>query len=197
MHGGCPAAPGRQRERHCHLPKCGSVRHAGHDRRTSVGPQNAPHYLQLRPQPVNQGTGIVAVLYGQFLVGGLAFALAGTAAGFLWHNWAPATVHLGDAGASFLGFLLAIVTLRLRPVGLKVPWIALIPMLLVFVPLIDTTFVVVHRTLAGRHPFTPGRDHPSHAHLNLGLTLRQSVNVLQMVLVMSDAGAVALARSFR
>ncbi|MFZ4511978.1 MAG: MraY family glycosyltransferase, partial [Candidatus Nanopelagicales bacterium] len=71
------------------------------------------------------GTGIVAVLYGQYFVGALAFALAGTAAGFLWHNWAPATVYLGDAGAYFLGFLLAIVTLRLRPVSVALPWSAL------------------------------------------------------------------------
>jgi UDP-GlcNAc:undecaprenyl-phosphate GlcNAc-1-phosphate transferase len=139
------------------------------------------------------GTGIVAVLYGQFFVGALAFALAGTAAGFLWHNWAPATVYLGDAGAYFLGFLLAIVTLRLRPVSVALPWSALIPVLLVFVPILDTTFVVVRRLLAGRHPFTPGRDHLSHLLMDRGLSVRQSVATLQVVLILSVSGAVALA----
>jgi UDP-GlcNAc:undecaprenyl-phosphate GlcNAc-1-phosphate transferase len=139
------------------------------------------------------GTGIVAVLYGQFFVGALAFALAGTAAGFLWHNWAPATVYLGDAGAYFLGFLLAIVTLRLRPVSVALPWSALIPVLLVFVPILDTTFVVIRRLLAGRHPFTPGRDHLSHLLMDRGLTVRQSVATLQLVLIVSVSGAVALA----
>ena len=143
------------------------------------------------------GTGIVAVLYGQFFVGALAFALAGTAAGFLWHNWAPATVYLGDAGAYFLGFLLAIVTLRLRPVGIALPWSALIPVLLVFVPIVDTTFVVIRRVLSGKHPFTPGRDHLSHVLMDRGLTVRQSVTVLQIVLILSVSGAVALAWSFR
>ena len=139
------------------------------------------------------GTGIVAVLYGQFFVGALAFALAGTAAGFLWHNWAPATVYLGDAGAYFLGFLLAIVTLRLRPVSVALPWSALIPVLLVFVPILDTTFVVIRRLLAGRHPFTPGRDHLSHLLMDRGLSVRQSVATLQVVLILSVSGAVALA----
>ena len=142
------------------------------------------------------GTGIIAVIYGQFFVGGLAFALAGTAAGFLWHNWAPATVYLGDAGAYFLGFLLAIVTLRLRPVGIALPWSALIPVLLVFVPILDTTFVVVRRVLSGKHPFTPGRDHLSHVLMGTGLSVRQSVAVLQVVLIVSVGGAVALAYAF-
>ena len=143
------------------------------------------------------GAGIVAVIYGQFFVGGLAFALAGTAAGFLWHNWAPATVYLGDAGAYFLGFLLAIVTLRLRPVSIALPWSALIPVLLMLVPILDTTFVVIRRVQGGRHPFTPGRDHLSHLLMDRGLSVRQSVTALQILLFVSVTGAVALAWSFR
>lgn len=143
------------------------------------------------------GTGIVAVIYGQYFVGALSFALAGTAAGFLWHNWAPATVYLGDAGAYFLGFLLAIVTLRLRPVGIALPWSALIPVLLVFVPILDTMFVVIRRLLAGRHPFTPGRDHLSHLLMDGGLTVRQAVSVLQAALIVSVSGAVILAWALR
>ena len=143
------------------------------------------------------GTGIVAVLYGQYFVGALSFALAGTAAGFLWHNWHPATVYLGDSGAYFLGFLLAIVTLRLRPEGLSLPWSAAIPTLLVLVPILDTAFVVLRRLREGRHPFTAGRDHLSHLLMDRGLSVRQSVTALQILLVVSVTGAVALAWSFR
>jgi UDP-GlcNAc:undecaprenyl-phosphate GlcNAc-1-phosphate transferase len=143
------------------------------------------------------GTGIVAVLYGQFFVGALSFALAGTAAGFLWHNWAPATVYLGDAGAYFLGFLLAIVTLRLRPVGIALPWSALIPVLLVFVPIVDTTFVVTRRLASGKHPFTPGRDHLSHLLMTRGFSVRQAVTALQIILVISVLGAIGLAWALR
>ena len=101
------------------------------------------------------GAGIIAALYGQYLIAGLSFALAGAALGFLWHNWHPASVYLGDAGAYFLGFLLAIVTLRLRPVSIDLPWSALIPVLLLLLPIVDTCFVVLRRLRERRHPFTP------------------------------------------
>jgi UDP-GlcNAc:undecaprenyl-phosphate GlcNAc-1-phosphate transferase len=65
--------------------------------------------------------------------------------------------------------------------------------LLVFVPILDTTFVVIRRLLAGKHPFTPGRDHLSHLLMDRGLSVRQSVATLQVVLILSVSGAVALA----
>lgn len=139
------------------------------------------------------GTGIIAALYGQYFVAGLSFALAGIALGFLWHNWAPATVYLGDAGAYFLGFLIAIVTLRLRPVGINLPWSAAIPLLLVAVPILDTTFVVIRRLFEGKHPFTPGRDHLAHVLMDRRLGVRASVTVLQGVLVLTVSAAVLIA----
>lgn len=143
------------------------------------------------------GAAVVALIYGQYFVGGLAFALAGVCLGFLWHNWNPAAVYLGDAGAYFLGFLLAIVTLRLSPVGLSLPWSAAIPVLLMLVPIADTSFVVVRRLREGRHPFTPGRDHLSHLLMDRGLSVRQAVLALQVVLLVSVGAAVALALAFR
>ena len=85
----------------------------------------------------------------------------------------------------------------MRPVGIALPWSALIPVLLVLVPILDTTFVSVRRLLEGRHPFTPGRDHLSHVLMDRGLSVRQAVTVLQIVLVLSVSGAVVLAWSFR
>lgn len=139
------------------------------------------------------GTGAIAALYGQYFVAGLSFALAGIAVGFLWHNWSPARVYLGDAGAYFLGFLLAIVTLRLRPVGINLPWSALIPILLVLVPVVDTAFVVVRRVWERRHPFTAGRDHLSHVLMDRGLSVRAAVGVLQAALLVSVSAAVVIA----
>ena len=81
--------------------------------------------------------------------------------------------------------------------GIALPWSALIPVLLMLVPILDTTFVVIRRLISGRHPFTPGRDHLSHVLMDRGLSVRQSVTVLQIVLVLSVAGAVTLAWSFR
>lgn len=139
------------------------------------------------------GTAAVALIYQQWLVGALALALAGAAVGFLWHNWHPATVYLGDAGAYFLGFLLAVVTIRLRPVSVELPWSAFIPVLLLLLPIADTTFVVIRRLRAGRHPFTAGRDHLSHLLMDRGLSVRASVSTLQAFLIVSVLGAVGLA----
>lgn len=142
------------------------------------------------------GAAAIAGIYGQYFIAGLALALAGVAAGFLWHNWAPAAVYLGDAGSYFLGFLLAIVTLRLRPVGIDLPWSALIPVLLAALPIVDTCFVVVRRIREGRHPFMPGRDHLSHALSDRGLATRSSVGTLQGAAFMSAAAAVGVAFAF-
>ena len=142
------------------------------------------------------GAAAIAGIYGQFFIAGLSLALAGVAAGFLWHNWAPANVYLGDAGSYFLGFLLAIVTLRLRPVGIDLPWSALIPLLLAALPIADTCFVVVRRLRGGRHPFMPGRDHLSHALSDRGLATRSSVGMLQGAAFLSTAAAVGVALAF-
>ena len=143
------------------------------------------------------GAGIIGALYGQYLIAGLSFALAGAALGFLWHNWHPASVYLGDAGAYFLGFLLAIVTLRLRPVSIDLPWSALIPVLLLLLPIADTCFVVIRRLRERRHPFTAGRDHLSHLLMDRGLTVPRAVGALQGLLVVSVLGAIALAYFLR
>lgn len=143
------------------------------------------------------GVAAVALMYGQYLVGALALALTGAALGFLWHNWHPATVYLGDAGAYFLGFLLAVITIRLRPIELDVTWSVLVAVLLLLLPIMDTTFVVIRRLLEKRHPFTAGRDHLSHVLMDRGLSVRQSVGVLQLVMVAGVAAAVALAYALR
>jgi UDP-GlcNAc:undecaprenyl-phosphate/decaprenyl-phosphate GlcNAc-1-phosphate transferase len=143
------------------------------------------------------GAGAIAALYGQYLIAGLSFALAGAALGFLWHNWHPASVYLGDAGAYFLGFLLAIVTLRLRPVSIDLPWSGLIPVLLLLLPIVDTCFVVLRRLRERRHPFTPGRDHLSHLLMDRGLTVPRAVGALQGLLVISVLCAIGLAYFLR
>ena len=106
-------------------------------------------------------------------------------------------MYLGDAGAYFLGFLLAIVTLRLRPVSIDLPWSALIPVLLLLLPIADTCFVVIRRLREKRHPFTPGRDHLSHLLMDRGLTVPRAVGALQGLLVISVLCAIGLAYFLR
>lgn len=135
----------------------------------------------------------VALVFGQFLVAALAFALAGVAAGFLIHNWYPATVYLGDSGAYFLGFMLAILVVRIRPSDLPPVQAVAIAVLLVALPLVDLVYVVTRRLLSGIHPFTAGRDHLSHSVQRRGLSVPQTVVLLASFLVATSAGAVLLA----
>jgi len=135
----------------------------------------------------------VALVFGQFLVASLAFALAGVAAGFLWHNWYPANVYMGDSGAYFLGFMLAVVVVRLRPADLEPVQAVAIACLLVALPLVDTIYVVTRRLAKGIHPFTAGRDHLSHSLQRRGLSVPGSVVALNVFLVATSALAVVLA----
>jgi UDP-GlcNAc:undecaprenyl-phosphate GlcNAc-1-phosphate transferase len=133
---------------------------------------------------------VIAIVSGQVLVGALGVALAGAALGFLWHNWFPARVYLGDAGAYFLGFMLAVLAVRLRPESLSTPWTFLIPVLLLALPLVDTAVVVFGRLRQGLHPFTAGRDHLSHRLQARGLSVPRSVLILQATLALACVAAV-------
>lgn len=75
----------------------------------------------------------------------LGFALVGVCIRFLWHNWYPARVYMGDSGAYFLGFLLASLVIQLSPTTVPRLLGVVIALLLVALPLLDTRFVVVRR----------------------------------------------------
>jgi UDP-GlcNAc:undecaprenyl-phosphate/decaprenyl-phosphate GlcNAc-1-phosphate transferase len=136
---------------------------------------------------------IIATLFGQQLVSLLAVALAGVSAGFLFHNWFPARVYMGDSGAYFLGFLLAILAVRLRPEGVP-PWSGVsIALLLVALPLADTFYVVTKRILNGIHPFTAGRDHLSHLLQENGHTVPGSGLLLQGISIAGASSAILIA----
>lgn len=142
------------------------------------------------------GATVIAALNGQILISLMGAALAGVSLGFLFHNWFPARVYMGDAGAYFLGFMLAILTVRLRPEGASAVEGVLIALLLAALPIIDTAFVVVTRLKRGVHPFTAGRDHLSHRLQGHGRSVPASVLILQAVLVLSTLGAVVIALQF-
>ena len=139
------------------------------------------------------GAGVIAVINGQNIISLMAFSITGIAIGFLWHNWYPARVYMGDSGAYFLGFLLAVLAIRLRPVDSPQAIGILIAILLLLLPLVDTSYVVISRLHRGVHPFTAGRDHLSHVLQNRGASVPASVLALMGLLVASSAAAVVLA----
>ena len=116
---------------------------------------------------------------GQYLVGALSVAVMATCIGFLVYNWTPATIFMGDSGSLFLGFTLAAIGIKLRfPQNVTfVTW--MIPLLVLGLPIFDTTLVVISRLRRGLNPLaTPGTDHTSHRLTYAGLTRREAVLVL-------------------
>src|ERR1700751_4733875 len=132
-----------------------------------------------------------AYMNGQTAVQTLAAATLGAALGFLRWNFNPAKIFMGDGGAMFLGFLMATLGLKIRPDGAPFPAGWLVPILILGVPIFDTTLVSISRARRGLLPFTsPGKDHTAHRLSNLGLGHRRAV--LVMYFLAAVLGGIAL-----
>ena len=134
---------------------------------------------------------MVAYLNGQTLVTILAAAVLGAAAGFLRWNFKPAKIFMGDAGAMFLGFLMATLGLKLRLAhdNHLAAWVA--PILILGVPVLDTALVSISRARRGLLPFaSPGKDHAAHRLANLGLGQRGAVLAMYVTGAVSGGAAV-------
>ncbi|HEV2387555.1 MAG TPA: MraY family glycosyltransferase [Candidatus Acidoferrales bacterium] len=134
---------------------------------------------------------LFASLGGQTVVRVLAAATLGAAAGFLRWNFSPARIFMGDAGAMFLGFLMATLGLKLRPVGVPSSAAWMIPVLILIVPVFDTLLVSLSRARRRLLPFaSPGKDHTAHRLSNLGWGSRGAV--LAMYVLGGAGGGLAL-----
>ena len=107
----------------------------------------------------------------------VAASLGGAALGFLAHNKHPAKIFMGDAGSLFLGFLLALVGMRLRFENL-VEITFLVPVVVLGLPIFDTTLVVLSRMKHRRSVLQGGRDHVSHRLVRIGLPVPAAVRLL-------------------
>ena len=124
------------------------------------------------------GIALIAANQGQELVTALSVVTCGATVGFLLWNKSPAKIYMGDAGALFLGVLVAVLTIRLNPgITPKFNSFAILPMLLA-VPILDTCIAVFSRLCRGISPLTGGRDHLSHRLMRKGLSKHASAYLL-------------------
>ena len=121
---------------------------------------------------------ILSCMNNQYLVAALSLAIFASCLGFLFWNKKPASIYLGDAGSLYLGFLLAAISIRIDLDNDSAPIRALVLILILAIPVIDTTQVVVSRIAKGKSPFEGGRDHISHLLLNRGLSQRSVLFIL-------------------
>jgi UDP-GlcNAc:undecaprenyl-phosphate GlcNAc-1-phosphate transferase len=117
---------------------------------------------------------------GQFMEASMLAVFAAALLGFLVYNSNPASVFMGDCGSMFIGFFLASTALMSVSGGRSrsfLPVLA-VPILILFIPIFDTTLVTVLRKLAGRAMRQGGRDHTSHRLVALGMSERRAVIML-------------------
>ncbi len=113
----------------------------------------------------------------QYIVASMAIALCGASLGFLYYNFNPARIFMGDAGSLFLGLMLAVIGLKINMHGFSNLHAVnfFVPVVVLGIPIFDTTLVTVSR-LRRRVPVSRGgRDHTSHRLVLLGLTVREAV----------------------
>jgi UDP-GlcNAc:undecaprenyl-phosphate GlcNAc-1-phosphate transferase len=136
---------------------------------------------------------ILAYLNSQYLVAALSLAIFASCLGFLFWNRQPASIYLGDAGALYLGFLLAAISIRIDLDNEFAPIRVLVIILILAIPVIDITQVVISRLTRGKSPFEGGRDHISHLLLNRGLSQKAILFILNSIAILFALSAILLA----
>lgn len=114
----------------------------------------------------------------QYLIAALATVTAGSTLGFLVWNKSPAKIYMGDAGALFLGVLLATLTVRFQPTTSTQIGSYFIPFFLLAIPILDTSVAVISRLRRQLSPFQGGQDHLSHRLIRAGASRKQTAFIL-------------------
>ena len=124
--------------------------------------------------------GIIATMQYHFgLEFILAFLMLGATLGFLVHNFHPASIFAGDSGSMFLGFMVAVIAL----LGFKnvVLTSVIIPLLILAIPILDTVFAIIRRTLKGENIAKGDKFHIHHQLLNRNLSQTAAVCIIYAV----------------
>ena len=128
-------------------------------------------------------TGILAIIKGDIGLAIIAFSLAGASTGFLFYNFKPAKIFMGDSGSLFMGFVLAYISISIQGQlgSSSAILVLLIPISLMAIPIMDTTLVTIKRLAAGRRIDQGGKDHTSHRLVALGLSEKKAVLILYFI----------------
>lgn len=132
----------------------------------------------------------------QLFVAAMLLVLVGGLFGFLFHNWPPAKIFMGDAGSYFVGFWIAVATLLATYAGYRgtQPHAVLAPLCVLAVPLYDMLSVIWIRLREGRSPFEGDKRHFSHRLVELGLTKTQAVLTIYLATLTCGLGGLLMRR---
>lgn len=137
---------------------------------------------------------VIAMLVSDNMVALMMAALAGSCIGFLPYNHNPAKIFMGDTGSTFLGFVLATVSIQ----GLFKFYTIIsfaVPFLMLGLPLFDTCFAILRRVSKGQNPMSPDRSHVHHRLIDMGFNQKQAVAILYVISAILGLSAVVLTTS--
>ena len=137
----------------------------------------------------------LALSTDQSFIAALSLVIAGSTFGFLIWNKTPARIYMGDAGALFLGVLIATLTVRFDPNTESTFGSFATPLLLLAIPILDTTVAVLSRLRRKISPFQGGRDHLSHRLVRAGLSRKLAAITLWSLTGLFGFFAVVISRS--
>ena len=137
---------------------------------------------------------VIAMLVSENVVALMMAALAGGCIGFMPYNLNPAKIFMGDTGSTFLGFVLATVSIQ----GLFKFYTIIsfaVPFLMLGLPLFDTCFAILRRLAKGQSPMAPDRSHVHHRLIDMGFNQKQAVAILYVISAILGLSAVVLTTS--
>ncbi len=134
---------------------------------------------------------VIALLVSEGQTALIMAALVGACLGFMPYNKNPAQMFMGDTGSTFLGYILATVSIQ----GLFKYYAIIsfaVPFLILGLPMFDTLFAIVRRLAHGQNPMSPDRGHIHHRLIDMGLNQKQAVAALYVVSSILGLSAVVL-----
>ena len=137
---------------------------------------------------------VIALTVAEPSIAILTAALAGGCLGFLPYNLNPAKIFMGDTGSTFLGFVLAVVSIQ----GLFKLYAIMsfaVPFLVLALPIFDTCFAILRRVSHGQSPMTPDRGHIHHRLIDMGFSQKQAVAITYFLTAILGLAAVVLTSS--
>ncbi len=137
---------------------------------------------------------VIALVVSEGETALLMAALAGGCIGFMPYNMNPAKIFMGDTGATFLGFVLAVVSIQ----GLFKFYAIIsfaVPFLILGLPIFDTAFAFLRRLAKGQSPMSPDRSHVHHRLIDMGFNQKQTVAILYVISAILGLSAVVLTTS--
>ena len=137
---------------------------------------------------------VISLLVSDIQVAIAMAALVGACVGFMPYNMNPAKMFMGDTGATFLGYILATMSIQ----GLFKSWAIIsfaVPFLILGLPIFDTSFAFIRRIAHGQNPMQADRGHVHHRLIDMGLNQKQAVATLYVISAILGLSAVVLTTS--